>query len=262
MPPAPSVRGRLNAWADTALSLDARSLAVFRMAIGGILVCDSLLRCRDFGIMFAPDGLFPLPLLRAWQNDASVWSACYLDAAPWWQACVLAAEGVAGVALGLGWNTRLATVAAWAATLSVLRRTAPAVNAGDVMLVALLFWSLFVPLGEAWSIDAVRRRPAGARRSVWAAPLVLQIAAIYLGAGISKVTSSWVSGDAVAAALSVHDHGTAVGEWLASLPWLPKAMTWGVVVAELAGPVLLLAAPSAAVNFTCWVHVVPLRTNT
>ena len=248
MPLAPTVRGRTGAWADAAFSLDARSLAVFRMAIGGILVCDSLLRCRDFGIMFAPDGLFPLPVLRAWQNDASVWSACFLDAAPWWQACVLAAEGAAGAWLALGWHTRLATFVAWAATVSVLRRTAPAANAGDVMLVTLLFWSLFVPLGAAWSIDAARRRAGSGRGTVWAAPIVLQIAAIYLGAGIAKSNASWLSGDAVAAALSMHDHGTAGGEWLASLPWLPTVMTWGVVAVELTGPVLLVAAPSATVR--------------
>lgn len=235
-------------------ALDTRSLAAFRMAIGALLCIDALLRTRDFRLMFAPDGMFPLEVLARFHRGPGVWSAATLVDAAWWGGLVLAVEGVAGAMLAAGIATRWATILGWVAIVSVIRRTAPATNAGDFWLATMLLWSMFLPLGAAWSFDAWR---ASGRRS-WSgrvasiltpgsAALVLQIAAVYLAAGMAKCNESWFSGDAIQHALSVHDHGTRWGEAVAASPWLVRPLTWGTLVMELAAP-LLLAVPRPAVR--------------
>jgi len=231
-------------------TLDLRSLACFRMGLGAVIVADALLRSRDIGLMLAPDGMFPLTDLRGFFGDRWAWSLAFLVDATWWGTAVLALEGLAGAALAAGLGTRVATVVAWAAVVSIVRRTAPATNAGDDWLCCLLFWGMFLPLGAAWSIDARRRGgpPSRTTRSVATAALVLQIAAVYLGAGLSKWNASWLSGTAVATALSLHDHGTAWGEVLAGQGGLCRLLSWGIVGLETLGPCLLVATGRSTVR--------------
>jgi hypothetical protein len=234
------------------MTLDLRSLAAFRIALGAVVCADALLRTRDFQLMFGIDGMFPPEVLRRHFGDAWSWSLGLLLDADWWNAGVLAIEGIAGAALVLGIGTRLATCAAWVAVVSVMRRTLPASNAGDPLLACLLFWGMFLPLGAVWSVDAARRRdgaapPEPASRLASSA-LVLQIAAVYLSAGLAKLNDTWLSGDAVSYALSLHDHGSHLGSRLAALTPLTRIMTWGVVATEILGPCILLAVPTPRVR--------------
>jgi len=249
----PTARRPPPAWAERAFGLDTRSLAAFRIASGAIVAADALLRVRDLGLLFAPRGAIPLDVLRAWQGDPCCWSLATIVDASWCGPACLLAEGLAGVALAAGWHARLATVAAWLAVVSVLRRTGPATNAGDAWLACLLFWGMFLPLGAAWSWDARRAAARGVTATARGlsatvlgpptAALVLQIAVVYLAAGLSKCNDSWFSGDAIRFAVSVHDHGTPLGErWLGATP-LARPLSWAIVGLELAGPLLLVSRP-------------------
>lgn len=233
-------------WCRAAFTLDTRSLAAFRIGLGLVLIADCLLRFRTFHLMFAADGLFPPAVLRGFQGTAAKWSLALVSDSPWCGGAVLAAEGLCGAWLLTGIQSRAATVAAWVAVVSVVRRTEPATNAGDALLMCLLFWSMFLPLGAAWSLPwRGRAKPASAVLSLASAALVLQVAAVYLAAGLSKCNPTWLSGDALAYALSIHDHGNALGMRLSHVPWLTRPTTWLVLAAELLGPLLLLAVPTA-----------------
>ncbi|MBM4021206.1 MAG: hypothetical protein FJ284_03025 [Planctomycetes bacterium] len=246
----------LRRWAAATLTLDVRSLAAFRIGVGVILVADCLLRTRDFGLMFAPDGIFPPQTLARYHADPTLWSLAFLHDAAWWGGVVLALEGLAGAALVLGYRTRWATMLAWVSLTSVIRRTSPATNAGDIWLACLVFWSMFLPLGLRWSLDA-RRGGAACRGtppdrvlSVASAALVLQVAVVYVSAGLFKCNATWFAGSALAHALSVHDHGTALGALLVRIPWLVPPLQWGVLAGEIALPVMLVLLPSARVRGT------------
>jgi hypothetical protein len=240
--------------ARRSFTLDARSLAAFRIGVGLILVADCLLRTRDFRLMFAADGIFPPDTIRAFHGTAAKWSLALLDDAAWCGGGVLAAEGLGGLLLMVGWHTRAATVIAWAAVLSVIRRTSPATNAGDMWLACQLFWAMFLPLGAVWSVDARRRSdrhapeaPAAAC-SIATGALVLQLAVVYLGAGLSKCNPAWLSGTAMSYALSIHDHGTSLGMMLARIDWLTRGLTWLIPVVEITTPVLLVCCPGVRVR--------------
>jgi len=236
--------------ARRAFTLDLRSLAAFRTAIGLLVAIDALLRSRDVSLMFAADGMFPPELLRQYLDDPCAWSLATLVDAAWWGPAMLCLEAAAGLLLAVGCLTRFATVASWVAVVSVLRRTAPATNAGDAWLACLLFWGMFLPLASTWSWDARRGSRRGEERSTATAALVLQIAVVYLAAGLSKWNNDWVSGDAIRFVMSVHDHGTPLGEWLLGTGWLARPISWAVLALELVGPVLLIVWPAPRVRMS------------
>ena len=66
------------------------------------------------------------------------------------------------VALLVGYRTRLATIGSWILLASIHVRLPVVINAGDTLLRVLLFWSIFLPLGAMWSVDARRGRPVAA----------------------------------------------------------------------------------------------------
>jgi len=240
-------------WCRFAL-LDARSLAAFRIALGCIVVADAGARTRDVATMFAPDGTFPVDLLRDALGGPTAWSLAWLDDSLPWARVLLALQAGAGAAVALGWQTRWATALAWIVVVSVIRRTAPATNAGDLWLGCLLLWGIFLPLGARWSVDAITRRgvataePGNAVALPATAALVIQIAVVYLSAGISKCNATWLAGDAVGLALSIHDHGTQFGNWVAPCHWVTAPAGWAIVALELACAPLLLLTPTVAVR--------------
>jgi len=80
------------------------------------------------------------------------------------------------------------------------------------------------------------------------AALVIQIAAVYLGAGLAKCNASWLSGEALRHVLSVHDHGNHLGMAISRAPWLSAVLTRVVVGVELVAPFLIVAVPHARVR--------------
>lgn len=239
--------------ARATFTLDARSLALYRVALGAILTADSLLRTRDFDLMFGKEGIFPPEVLLRYDADPTRWSLALAGDANLWGGIVLAVEGIAGACLMAGWLTRAATLAAWVSVLSILRRTSPATNAGDAWLACQLFWAMFLPLGACWSWDARRREPRSGATSVLSiatAALVLQVVAVYLGAGLAKINDSWMSGAALERALSVHDHGTPLGMLVGHARWLTRPMTWAVLAGEVAAPIVLLVWPGPRIRTT------------
>lgn len=223
-------------------ALDVRSLSAGRMMLGAILVIDAIVRSARASDTLAPDGLLPPDLVRRFVGHPWGWSLAFVHDGETWGRTVLMVEGISGVLLAAGLVTRFATMLAWVALVSVVRRTAPMTNAGDVFLACLLFWGLFLPLGSVWSLDARRRQGGTAAkevRGIGVRALVLQVCAVYLSAGLGKCNETWWSGDAVAYALSVHDHGTPLGDAVAASGLPAKLLSWATLLLELAGPALL-----------------------
>jgi len=242
----PSHRDRLWQWCRAVHALDLRSLAACRIALGVIVVADALLRTRDLRLLFAVDGCLPPELVRD-LAPAGSWSLAWLADSDWSGPLLIALEAATGAALCVGYRTTFATVAAWIAVTSVWRRTAPAANGGDVWLSLQLLWGCFLPWGDVWSWDARRlpRVPAATVvRSPASAAVILQLAAVYLAAGLAKANADWFTGDAVGHALAADHHGTALGDLIAGQGWLTRPLGPVTVVLELTTPLVLLAAPA------------------
>src|SRR5262245_3826731 len=153
------------------LTADVRSLAAGRIALALVLLRDLFGRWAQLELWYTNDGIIPNHTLLWRPSWDHVFSPFYL-ASYWYEAafgfviCLFVS-----LALLVGFRTKLAQILAWICMLSLHGRTLLIDNGGDVVLGLLTTWTMFLPSGRAWSVDAVLAR----RRA--AAPTPAEIAA-------------------------------------------------------------------------------------
>ncbi len=157
----------------------------------------------------------------------------------WW---VLLAGGVA---LTLGWHSRVAALIVFVGVMSFERRNGFVFNSGDVLVRIEALFMVLGPCGAALSLD--RRRTAGSfwsaqTRAPWVVRLMqVQLSLIYLSAVREKLTgSTWNDGTAVSYALRLSDLAVIpVPAWLPADPLLMNLATWSTLVLELGLGILI-----------------------
>ena len=226
-------------------AIDLRSLALFRISIALVMLVDLIRRTSDFSSMYAHGGALPLSAVHDYYGELWKWSFHLWSDAWVYQALLFGLAGCCGLALLVGYQTRVATCLAWILTCSLNTRAPLLVNGGDVLLCMGLFWGMFLPLGTRFSIDT-RRQPrtlAGPGRilSVASAGILLQIAMMYLFTGLWKLNPVWLNGDALAIALSDVTVTRPFGNWLLNFPLLLHFLSQSTLGLELLGPLLLFS---------------------
>jgi predicted DCC family thiol-disulfide oxidoreductase YuxK len=246
----------LSAWA----SIDLRALAVFRVAIGTIAVVDVARRLPRIELFYSNNGLlsnhfglflpfteFTFSLLYAFSRPAEV------------RVVFLLILGCA-VLFTLGYRTRLFHALTLAGVVSIHGRNPIVENGGDVVLTLMLVWALVLPLGNRFSIDAVRaslartreagplelnrrtRFPPHRARSLAVVVMLLQLAAIYFLNAIQKDGPTWREGTALAYTLEQDRMVTWLGAWARDLPFgVTRLLTWGSRALEGLAPMLILS---------------------
>ncbi len=163
----------------------------------------------------------------------------------------------------VGNRTRLAHMASLLAVLSLHGRVLFIQNSGDVVLVEICLWTLFLPLGRRYSVDSLRTRlrlkpgldvsdvflegTAPPDRtpvvSLAVLALVAQLAVIYLLNAIQKDGRTWRDGSAVHYVLYYANVVTPLGvlarSWIT--PRASQLLTWSSRFTEVVLPFLLLA---------------------
>jgi hypothetical protein len=222
--------------------VDLRSLALLRMGLG-ILVLAAVAERGQQGFLFQrDDGPWPAAAALADHVPAGQWSLHFLTGTLAGQAAFAGLEAAAGFALLLGWRTRSANVVAWLLTISVQSRNPLVLGGGSAVFRMLLFWALWLPLGERWSLDARRRQALQAPTvlSAASAALLLQIAAIYIFNALHKSGAAWHSrGDAIAMAMHCETYAGSAGRALLAWPGLLTPLTHTVYWLEALGPLLI-----------------------
>ncbi|MBI1913520.1 MAG: HTTM domain-containing protein [Planctomycetes bacterium] len=221
------------------LSLDLRSLAVFRIGLGLLLLSDLSVRASDLVAHYTDAGVLP----RA-DVPASFASSVYLLHGSWWfQVGLFGVAALFALALLVGLHTRLATFVSCFLLVSLHARNPVVLDGGDVLLRLLLFWGIFLPLGACFSLDRARSRgPAPGPRvvSVATAALLFQVCFVYWFSVLLKSDPIWRSeGTALYYALNVDQFVTPLGRRLLDYPDLLRLLTFGTLALEAAGPALL-----------------------
>jgi Vitamin K-dependent gamma-carboxylase len=141
------------------------------------------------------------------------------------------------VALLVGLRARLAAALAWLFH-TILMMTGNATNYGaDVFANIFLFYLLWMPSGDALSID--RKISRRSRGPTWGARLGLRVVQIhlcivYLTSGIAKASGrAWWNGAAMWEALTMPDFRTFDFSWLARHAWVAVLAGWTVLLWEL-----------------------------
>jgi hypothetical protein len=247
----PTTDSRSASWTPIVRNLfgiDSRSLALFRVAMGALLLVDLAIRATDLNAMYTDHGMFPRGLIR--HHFTSSWNWSFHFASGSWadQAVLFGVAAALALALLVGFQTRLAVIGSWLMLVSLHHRVPPINSGADNLLRMLLFWAMFLPLGRAWSLDRwlEKRRGRAAIRSdetqvlsVASAAILLQMALMYLFSGIFKFNTDWLSGEAIAGTLAHDFYGTPLGERLLQFPRLLAGLTWLTLALECGSPVLL-----------------------
>ncbi len=221
--------------------IDARIVALFRIAFSVLLLVDLVERVPDLFTFYGDDGVLPRAVLL--DGMVRVWRLSLFDAVgsrP--MVALLFALGTACVgALLVGYRTRLASAAVWLFVLSLHERNLVVLDSADTVIRVLSFWLIFADSGAVWSLD-VRLRRRLARPFIPVAPLrvmQLQVAVVYLWAAVLKTGPTWQQGTAIYHAMQLSDWVRPLGRLLLAHPGWCEAMTRAALVTE--GAFLVLA---------------------
>ncbi len=225
---------------DHFLRIDGRSLGLFRLSFGTVLLGDLFRRWVYAKEFYSNDGVLPnhnhLFNLRDKEN---VWSLLHSISSPGeadFAFCVILFTYACFL---LGWRTRAAQIASLVCLVSLTGRNILLENSGNYVAIALLAFTCFLPLGSRFSLDSLsaslasrdeksarelndRRRPDAdaidaARLPGWspaslAGLAVLgQIAVIYLVAALQQKGALWEDGTALHYALNSERWVSALG---------------------------------------------------
>lgn len=221
-------------------TLDVRSLALFRVALGVMLLLDWVDRLPDLRVLYSDQGMLPRSLITGMHP----FSVHMLHGSAWFQGVLLGVALLGSLAVLVGWKTPLACLLSWVLLISIHARNPALMQGGDHLLRALTFWSIFLPLGASWSVDRAGPGKEPASPGVLSAATVayvFQICMVYWFAAAWKWLGPWrEEGTAVYLALHVDHFPTRLGLWLREYPDICWWLTHGTIWLETLGPVLLL----------------------
>ena len=135
-------------------AIDYRTLGVFRVLIAIIVVVDIFLRCRDFSAFFTEQGIIPRNYAINWFSGNSTYSLYFINGGEIFSALLVILTLFFAVLLFFGYKTKLSTIMMFVMIHSLQMRCTILNSSGDDLLRVLLFWSIFLPLGKCFSVDA------------------------------------------------------------------------------------------------------------
>ena len=258
------------------LTIDARSVALGRIAVALILLIDLARRIPVLDLFYTNDGLLPNHTLL-WRPPTQ-WMFSFFFLAS------LRGEAILGflfcgfvyLALLVGWRTTLMRFLAPICLVSLHARVTLVENGGDWMLCELIIWSAFLPLGRRFSVDAVRASLRRRRETTAAAladraamratarpddslvdptadvnrvvtlaafAILLQLAISYFFNAIQKGGETWRHGTAVHYVLYQNRMVTWFGVWMRGYmtPALSRVLSYAALATESVLPVLILS---------------------
>lgn len=215
--------------------VDLRSLALLRALLALLLLADALGRLAVAPLLYADSGLLPRAEGVALMSPLQASLHLVHGSATYALSLTLAQAGAA-LALLLGWRTRLATLACWALLLSACARNPAVVSAAEAVMLALLFWALFVPWDARWSVDAARSAapPAPAPARLPTAVLLWLALLLPLADALSAQAWQALGNPYFQTLFALGDESRALTRWLGGFPallaLLDAALAWGAVL--------------------------------
>lgn len=239
-------------------SIDRRILGCFRIAYGSVLLYDVTRRAFDVRFLYTNDGALPNHFQLYAPQVAHQFSIYTAFSSAGEVALAFGLTYAVYIAYVLGLYTRAAQVLALLCLTSLNHRNLFSEDGGMSTMIALGVWTAFLPLGDRYSVDALRRdarwrtireriEARRARRepvrSLAVTAIILQIVAIYALNVAHKSGNTWREGSSVHYVLWQNRVNTVWGSWLAHHEpgWLSPLLTYGTLVVEWTIPLLILS---------------------
>jgi hypothetical protein len=142
-----------------------------------------------------------------------------------------------------GWRTRLCGVGAWLLHSLTVNSGLGSLYGMDTMLHICLFYCAWMPVGDAFSLDARRGRRSPApsfAANLGKRALQLHLCLIYLNTGLAKAGGEqWYNGEAIWRAVMQPQFAVFDMSWLADAPRLAMLAAWATLAVELGYPLLI-----------------------
>ncbi len=223
--------------------LDLRSLALLRAGVGAMLLCTLLSAFGDATIWWSDAGVLPRAALVT-DSAPFRFSLHLANGQPWFISALLAMQIVIALMFTVGTHTRTAGTLSFLLWVSLLNRNPMLDGTGELLMACLLFWSMFLPVGARWSIDAaLTSEPppqSQAHRSPAATALLLQVLIIYVCAALLQSGAAWKTHQAVTQLLSLDHQVTALGAWIAQWHGFNALLSRAITYVLLLAPLLIL----------------------
>ena len=121
-----------------------------RMLIGATVLVDS---CNRIPYVTAFHGNFGLMPPEKRNNDGFDWSVFLMSTDPRIHLFLLIILAVSAALMSVGWHARTATFLCWVLHTSACNHNLELLQGGDRLCIGILFWCMFLPIDEVWSID-------------------------------------------------------------------------------------------------------------
>ncbi|MCE0497596.1 MAG: HTTM domain-containing protein [Methylacidiphilales bacterium] len=204
------------------MHLDPRSLALFRIALGSVTLWVAW--------QLAPDYFFFFDLPSA--HSPLIWALLHVFLP------------LFSIFLILGFFSRLSSIFCWFGVIAVQQANPHILYGADRLLHLLLYWSIFLPLGETGSVDAwlfKKRAPRLLLTDRWGAwGITGQICFVYWFTALARTDPVWTQNrNALFYALNIDYLTSAWGAYMLHFPVLLRWLTTITLYLEFLGPFLL-----------------------
>lgn len=230
---------------STIFGIDLRTLALFRIVLSTTIILDLLSRSQDLVAHYTDFGVLPRAVLVNQLSDSS-FSFHMVNGTALFQAALFFLAALIAFFMLLGWKTRLMTIISWLLLISIQNRNVWILSGEDNLLLLLTFWSIFLPLGAKYSIDAAldleRDQRPNAFFSVATCAILIQGMSMYFFSAILKSDARWFpDGTAVYYALQLDYLATPFALWFRQFETLLSGLTYYVLALEFIGPILIFS---------------------
>jgi len=164
------------------LSLDKRSLALFRILLGLVIIYDLYTRFLDLEPHYSDDGIFP----RYWLLDKQTYLMngdlilnfhfisgdfriqvkhyfilfyfILFNQTNTTQRILFIIHFMLAIFFVFGYHSKLNSIFLWILQNSLINRTTLTMHGGDFYIRSILFWTIFLPVSDCFSIDSAFER--------------------------------------------------------------------------------------------------------
>ncbi len=220
--------------------LDLRSIAFFRIVLGLNIILN-LVQYRLFNIaaFYGPDAIVPTEHIRSFYGQNP--SLLFFIESETGILLYFLTTLVLAILYTLGIKSRWLSWPLLLLFAGIVNRNPMVAHGVEFLIEVSLFWGIFLPLDNSYSIAPDRRTYSDEIRGLFAGGILFQIAIIYFTSFITKTGDLWTSGLAVYSLTADLTHGNFLGPILANLPGVSRFLTYFSLIIELALPFLVFS---------------------
>lgn len=236
---------KISSHVELLLGVDSRSLGIFRVSIGAIILYDLFVRSLSLKAHYTDYGVVSRQVLTGLSENPLLMSLNMFSGEVLWQSIIFILAGLAALCLMIGFRSQTASFVCLIMLLSIHVRNPFVNNLGDWFLLNLLYWGTFLPLGTRFSIDSRLKLRADITShqifNIATVGMLVQIFALYFFSTFQKTSPIWnTEMSAIGYTLSLDRFVTPIGELVLTMPQdLLKLFTSVVLLLEKWGAILI-----------------------